>query len=108
MIHKINEIEILNDVEELIFNIGISLEEVQNLYDSQPHDVEDTYLDEFIKNHEWLYIPDRKLFIQKDELEYCEGYSDKVKDRVREMVLIDPVLMDKILEKFYDSFWDEF
>jgi|688.fasta_scaffold206175_3 hypothetical protein len=73
--------EIMNDVEEIIYHLGLSREDLDELYNSQHIDVEDSTLDAFIINHEWMFLSSKGVYIQKEELEYSD-YSEESKNVV--------------------------
>jgi hypothetical protein len=81
-----NKAEIMNDVEEIIYNLGLNREDLDELYNSQDIDVEDSTLDAFIINHEWMFLPSRGVYIQKEELDYTDEYSDASKNFILSLV----------------------
>ena len=84
--YNLNRVDIMNEVEEIILNLGLNREDLDWLYNSQGIDVEDSTLDAFIINHEWMFLPSKGIYIQKEELEYTDEYSDDSKNFILSLV----------------------
>jgi len=67
---NINSMKSNPDFNLAITNLAITLDELDEVYNSQEIDEEDSTLELFIENHGWLYNSELNLYINKEEAEW--------------------------------------